>query len=496
MSTQIDALPDAPAATDPVETFDAKAFAFNAALQTFRSQTNALGSEMQTNADVAAALITAMALPQFMGTSTSSLAIGTGAKSFATQTSKEWVVGQVVVASSGSNYMKGQVAAYNAGTDVLDVNVTSVNGSGTFASWTIGLSYEGLSLAAAGVNDDITELLSLERLPAGTVLNLPSVGGLFKNLKASASGTSATINISADEIVVENAAGAYFTLRDVAVAASLAASGANGLDDSAPTVVTMTIASPGVITETAHGRPANAPVVLATTGALPTGYTAGTTYYVTNPTTNGYSLSATKGGAAINTTGIQSGVHTVKSVLAVSSWYSKWVIWNGTTTAALLSSSSTNPALPTGYTHKARTGWVYTDSTGNKYPLAFTQFGKRVRYKVAGNVTGYPLMATGAQGNPSTPTWVPVSVSTFIPPTAASIHGTMFNNGGSGALLMVAPNNSHGAVNSNTNPPYASINAATDFAQRNFEMLLESANIYIAGNSGSNWMCQGWEDNL
>lgn len=171
MSTQIDALPDAPAATDPVETFDAKAFAFNAALQTFRSQTNALGSEMQTNADVAAALITAMALPQFMGTSTSSLAIGTGAKSFATQTGKEWVVGQVVIASSGSNYMKGQVAAYNAGTGVLDVNVTSVNGSGTFASWTIGLSYEGLSLAKSGDNNDIFRLDALN-----SALNAVGVG--------------------------------------------------------------------------------------------------------------------------------------------------------------------------------------------------------------------------------------------------------------------------------------------------------------------------------
>lgn len=76
--------------------------------------------------------------------------------------------------------------------------------------------------------------------------------------------------------------------------------------------VTMTIASPGVITWTAHGLSANDPVKFSTTGALPTGFTAGTTYYVVSAsiTTNTFQLSATAGGSAINTTGSQSGVHT------------------------------------------------------------------------------------------------------------------------------------------------------------------------------------------
>lgn len=75
--------------------------------------------------------------------------------------------------------------------------------------------------------------------------------------------------------------------------------------------VTVTIASPGVFTLTAHGFPANAPVVLTTTGALPTGLTAGTVYYVRNPAANTFELSATSGGASINTSGTQSGTHTV-----------------------------------------------------------------------------------------------------------------------------------------------------------------------------------------
>lgn len=157
----INAIGPVPSPLDSQAVFNTKAFNLLAQLPGFAEETNATAADMQTNSDVAAALITAMALPQFMGTSTSSLAIGTGAKSFATQTGKEWVVGQVVIASSGSNYMKGQVAAYDAGTGVLDVNVTSVSGSGTFASWTIGLGYEGLSLAKSGINNDINELTAL-----------------------------------------------------------------------------------------------------------------------------------------------------------------------------------------------------------------------------------------------------------------------------------------------------------------------------------------------
>lgn len=81
-------------------------------------------------------------------------------------------------------------------------------------------------------------------------------------------------------------------------------------------VVTMTIAGPGVITWATHGLSINTPVKFATTGALPTGLVAGTTYYVaaTGFTTGAFSVSATPGGAAITTTGTQSGVHTASSV--------------------------------------------------------------------------------------------------------------------------------------------------------------------------------------
>lgn len=74
--------------------------------------------------------------------------------------------------------------------------------------------------------------------------------------------------------------------------------------------VTITIASPGVISWASHTLSNGDPVVLTTSGALPTGLVAGTTYYVLNQAAGTFQLAATPGGAAIVTTGLQSGTHT------------------------------------------------------------------------------------------------------------------------------------------------------------------------------------------
>lgn len=74
--------------------------------------------------------------------------------------------------------------------------------------------------------------------------------------------------------------------------------------------VTISIAAPGVVTWNAHGLVDGTPIQFTTTGALPTGITAGTTYYVKSPTTNSFNLATTVGGAAITTSGSQSGTHT------------------------------------------------------------------------------------------------------------------------------------------------------------------------------------------
>ena len=79
----------------------------------------------------------------------------------------------------------------------------------------------------------------------------------------------------------------------------------------APSSFTITIAAPAVVTSTVSLLD-NTPVVLTNTGypsALPTGLTVGTTYYVKGTGGTTFNLSATPGGAAITTTGTQSGTH-------------------------------------------------------------------------------------------------------------------------------------------------------------------------------------------
>lgn len=80
--------------------------------------------------------------------------------------------------------------------------------------------------------------------------------------------------------------------------------------------VTITIATPGVITWTAHGMVGACPVVLTTSGALPTGLSASTTYWVvpSSITANTFQLATTVAnalaGTAIATSGTQSGTQT------------------------------------------------------------------------------------------------------------------------------------------------------------------------------------------
>lgn len=73
--------------------------------------------------------------------------------------------------------------------------------------------------------------------------------------------------------------------------------------------VTISTASPGVITWTAHGLLAGAPISFDTTGALPTGLLPNVVYYVRTPSTDSFTVSATVSGAAVVTTGTQSGTH-------------------------------------------------------------------------------------------------------------------------------------------------------------------------------------------
>ena len=104
--------------------------------------------------------------------------------------------------------------------------------------------------------------------------------------------------------------------------------------------------TPAVITKNNHGFVAGDQVVFSTTGALPTGLTKFTRYYVlsTGLTTNSFRVSTTSNGTAVNTSGSQSGTHFIANAFTC----------RGT---------NTPPSTTTSSDQCARTGT--TSNTGN-----------------------------------------------------------------------------------------------------------------------------------
>jgi hypothetical protein len=155
----------------------------NSATAAATSAAAALASQNAAATSAANALTSennaAASAERLIGTSTSSVAVGLGSKSFTTQANKFFNVGTwmqiVFTAAPTTNWMNGQVTAYNSSTGALTVNVTSIAGTGTLANWTIYVS------GAQGV---ISTLLDGDKgdvalSGAGTVWSVKSASGAF-----------------------------------------------------------------------------------------------------------------------------------------------------------------------------------------------------------------------------------------------------------------------------------------------------------------------------
>lgn len=145
--------------------------------------------------------------------------------------------------------------------------------------------------------------------------------GSFTLTFQTATGTGVTINQSSSAYVYSNGTNVLYadnnvtssltnpTFGNVTVTGTENIAGVTTVGLPSAQTVTITVASPAQVTATTVPV-VNTPVVFTTTGALPTGLTAGTTYYVLNPTATTFNVAATVGGTAINTSGTQSGVQT------------------------------------------------------------------------------------------------------------------------------------------------------------------------------------------
>jgi hypothetical protein len=85
------------------------------------------------------------------------------------------------------------------------------------------------------------------------------------------------------------------------------------INGAATQTFTVTIASPAVFTVNNHGLRNGDTVIFTTTGSLPTNLTANTQFFVINAAANTFQVSTTLGGTAVNSSGSQSGTHTLHS---------------------------------------------------------------------------------------------------------------------------------------------------------------------------------------
>jgi len=119
---------------------------------------------------------------RYLTTSTTSLTIDNNNKTLTVGTGLSYTSQQdIVIAHNAANHMHARVLTYNSGTGVMDVDVLSHSGSGTYASWTVNVG--GAPALASVVWGDIT----------GTLGNQTDLANAL-NAKLELSGGVLTVN--------------------------------------------------------------------------------------------------------------------------------------------------------------------------------------------------------------------------------------------------------------------------------------------------------------
>lgn len=152
---------------------------------------------------------------------------------------------------------------------------------------------------------------------------------------------------------------------------------------TATATITMTIAAPGVVTWTTHGLTTYDKVYFTTSGALPTGVSASTTYYITTVDANSFKLSTTLAnalaGTFITTTGSQSGVHSGFSggfAITDASATARGLV--NTTTQTIAGAKTLSGALTTSAGISNSGGGITSSVVGNQFSASSNTNGTSV----------------------------------------------------------------------------------------------------------------------
>lgn len=229
--------------------------------------------------------------------------------------------------------LAGNATTATTATNVSGIVVVANGGTGSATLISNGFDAKNLGLAVSASGNILTAALKQAdgaTNPGNTPATQVTVG-MHSNSMNSGSfvvrNVTGALSFTATQssslgVGVNNNQYVYFYVVDTDGVGTMAlcASGVR-YDDSSPYsgniikesyTVTITNASPAVITATGSFTQNNTPVVFTTSGALPTGLTAGQVYYAINASPpNTIQVSATPGGVAINTSSAGSGTHTM-----------------------------------------------------------------------------------------------------------------------------------------------------------------------------------------
>lgn len=209
------------------------------------------------------------------------------------------------------------VTSVQSGITLTPINPGVAGASGphkvTAATCTVGLGY----VVAPGITfSGTTPALGYTVInSSGSITNIViSYGGSYPF------GTTPTFTITPPPVQTATATASMSNTIQGPYASGLAylngtlyALQADVTTQTATSTVTIDISTPNgvTITQVGHGLVADTQVTFTTTGALPTGIISGTPYFLVAPITpDTYSISTVKGGAPVQTSGTQSGVHT------------------------------------------------------------------------------------------------------------------------------------------------------------------------------------------
>jgi hypothetical protein len=361
----ITALPTPPARSDTPAVFVAAADAFVAALPVFVTEVNETAAAMNLNAT--------------SDTSASSVAIGTGAKTFTVTAGKSFLGGMFLViadtAAPSTNFMFGQVTSYS-GTSLV-MNITATGGSGTKTAWTISQSAAGLAgvglqkfaagtaIASASTVDLSTATGNLVHITGTTQINTVTMSsGLFMGVVFDGALTLAhnsTSNSLPGGVNISTAAGdraLYWSDGTTSYCLNYERAGGN-LVNNYLTGLTLSTAGSSATMTTAAGQAAN-----STNKSL---------------MTLGASIAKTTSAWAVGTAtgGLDTGA------IANSTWYHFYLIRRPDTGVVdvVFSTNASAPTLPANYTEYRRIGSGLTN--GSAQWVKFSQRGDEFLWDAA-----------------------------------------------------------------------------------------------------------------